>query len=299
MLSHIAEVRIPFSPPPTNLHVAKTVRSVPHTRNGAGMRRGKRQACLLLVLLFAPLAALAQLTPETKAAYQEYIAALDTQMAAQNAAQSGFLWIDRDPARLQAVRQGEIVTQKVRSTPLADGMIQHWIGGMFLPGATLARVERADQDYGSYTKFYGPDISRVKVLSHSGNHFVVAYRITKTKVLTAVFDTVQAIDYLPLAPGRLAVQSRSQSVRQVDNPGKPTERVLAEGEGSGLLWAMNSWWRMQQRDGGVYMECEAVTLSRGVPTGLGALINPILQSFAEDSLKKTLAEKKQAVAASR
>ncbi len=260
------------------------------------MRHARRQACLWLALLFAPLA-LAQLKPETQAAYQQYIAALDPRMAAQNAAPSGFLWIDRDPVRQQAVRQGEIVTQKVRVTPLADGMIQHWIGGVFLPGATLAQVERADQDYGSYAKFYGPDISQVKVLSHNGNHFVVAYRITKTKVVTAVLDTVQAIDYLPLTPGRLAVQSRSLSVRQVDNPGKPTEQVLPEGEGSGFLWAMNSYWRMQQRDGGVYMECEAVTLTRGVPTVLGALINPILQSFAEDSLKKTLAEKKQAVAA--
>jgi hypothetical protein len=52
---------------------------------------------------------------------------------------------------------------------------------------------------------------------------------------------------------------------------------------------------MQARDGGVYVECEAVTLSRGVPMGLGLMVNPILQSFAEDSLKKTLEAKRQAV----
>jgi hypothetical protein len=33
--------------------------------------------------------------------------------------------------------------------------------------------------------------------------------------------------------------------------------------------------------------------------GLGALVNPILQSFAEDSLKKTIEQKRQAVAASK
>ncbi len=257
----------------------------------------RTQVYALLWLLFAALAAQAELKPETAAAYQKYIAALDIQMAAQNRSQSGFLWIDRDASRQQAVRRGEIVTQQVKSLSVPGGMIQHWIGGVFLPGATLARVVRVDQDYADYGKIYGPDVSQAKVLSHEGNHFVVAYRITKTKVLTAVMDTVHAIDYMPLGPTRMAMQSRSESVRQVENAGNPAERDLAEGEGSGFLWAMNSYWRMEERDGGVYVECEAITLSRDVPFGLGALIDPMLQSFAEESLKKTIEAKRQAVGA--
>jgi hypothetical protein len=112
-------------------------------------------------------------------------------------------------------------------------------------------------------------------------------------------DTVHAIDYMPLGQGRMAVQSRSESVRQVEDAGKPAERDLAEGEGSGFLWAMNSYWRMEERDGGVYVECEAITLSRDVPFGLGALVDPILQSFAEESLKKTITAKRQAVGANK
>jgi len=262
-------------------------------------RVSTRHLCALLCLSLAALAAQAELKPETTAAYQKYIAALDPQMAAQDRSQSGFLWIDRDSARQQAVRRGEIVTQQVKSLSVPAGMIQHWIGGVFLPGATLAQVERVDQDYADYGKIYGPDVSRVKVLSHDGNHFVVSYRITKTKVLTAVTDTVHAIDYLPLGPTRMAVQSRSESVRQVENAGKPSERDLAEGEGSGFLWAMNSYWRMEERDGGVYVECEAITLSRDVPFGLGAFIDPILQSFAEESLKKTIEAKRQAAGANK
>ncbi len=259
----------------------------------------RKQVCAFFLLLFAALAARAELKPETTAAYQKYIAALDSQMAAQDHAQAGFLWIDRDASRQQAVRRGEIVTQQVKSLSVPGGMIQHWIGGVFLPGATLAQVERLDQDYADYGKIYGPDVSRVKVISHDGNHFVVSYRITKTKVLTAVMDTVHAIDYLPLGPTRLAIQSRSESVRQVEDAGKPSERDLAEGEGSGFLWAMDSYWRMEERDGGVYVECEAVTLSRDVPFGLGALVDPILQSFAEESLKKTIEAKRQAVGSSK
>jgi hypothetical protein len=174
-------------------------------------------------------------------------------------------------------------------------MIQHWIGAIFMPGATISQIVAIDQDYANYAKFYSPEISRPKVISHDGNHFVVSYRITKKKVLTAVEDTVHAIDYLPLKPGRMAVQSRSTSVNQVEDAGTSSERVLSVGEGDGFLWAMNSYWRMEERDGGVYVECEAVTLSRDLPFGLGGMINPILQSFAEESLKKTLDAKRVAV----
>ena len=249
-----------------------------------------------LWLLLASTPAHAELKQETATAYQKYIAALSTQLAAQNQSPTGFLWIDQDAGRLQAVRQGSIVTQQVKTVSLSNGMIQHWIAGVFLPGATLARVLQADQDYANYAKIYAPDVTNVKVLSHNGDHFVVAYRITKTKVLTAVLDTVQEIEYQPLAPGKMAIRSHSQSIRQVEDAGKPGERDLPEAEGDGFLWAMDSFWRMQQRDGGVYMECEAITLSRGVPFGLGALIDPILQSFAEESLKKTIAAKRQAIA---
>ena len=259
------------------------------------IRCSRTSVCALLCVLLMALAAQGELTPETRSAYQKYIAGIAAGIAARNSAQNPFLWIDSDPARQQAARQGEIVTQKVRAVPLRDGMIQHWIGGVFIPNTTLAAVVRVDQDYAGYARIYGPDISRVNVLTHDKNHFVVAYRITKTKVLTAVLDTVQAIDYQPLGSGKMAIQSQSQSVRQVDNPDKPTEKVLPEGEGSGFLWAMNSYWRLQERDGGVYMECEAITLSRGVPNGLGLLVNPILQSFAEESLKKTLESTRQAV----
>jgi hypothetical protein len=262
-------------------------------------RTGRGLSLWLLVgLWIAPSAAHAALSPATKDAYAKYIAALEARLDSQNHSQNGFLWIDGDRTRQQSVRSGGIVTEKVKSLSVPGGMIQHWIGGEFLPGATIERVERVDQDYNDYGKFYGPDVSRPKVLEHNGNHFVVSYRIKKKKVLTAVVDTVHAIDYEPLGPRRLAIRSRSLSARQVEDPGTPSERVLPQGEGEGLLWAMNSYWRMEERDGGVYVECEAVTLSRDVPFGLGALINPLLQSFAEESLKKTLEQKRRAVESS-
>ena len=180
-----------------------------------------RNSCLLLLCLcLAPLLARAALAPETRDAYQKYIASLEPRLQAQNHSQPGFLWMDSDPARLLSVRRGNIATEKINSLEVPGGMIQHWIGGEFLPGATLAQVEQVDKDYAAYARIYAPDISNPKVLAHSGDAYVVSYRITKTKVLTAVMETVHAIQYEPLGPGRLAMQSRSESVRQVDDAGK-------------------------------------------------------------------------------
>lgn len=256
--------------------------------------RGKLLIAFLALGLFS-LSASAELKPATTAAYQKYIADLDARLNLQNQSATNFLWINGDPARLQTVRDGRIASEHKSASAVPGGMIQHWIGGIFMPGATLSRMVAIDQDYADYAKFYSPEISRPRVISHDGNHFVVSYRITKKKVLTAVEDTVHAIDYLALPPNRMSVRSRSTSVNQVEDAGTPSERVLPVGEGSGFLWAMNSYWRMEEKDGGVYVECEAVTLSRDVPFGLGGMINPILQSFAEESLKKTLDSKRVAV----
>jgi hypothetical protein len=245
------------------------------------------------------LSAAAELKPATSAAYQKYISDLEARLNLQNQSATDFLWLNGDPARLQTVRDGKIASEHKSVSDVPGGMIQHWIGGIFMPGATISRIVAIDQDYADYAKFYSPEISQPKVLSHDGNHFVVSYRITKKKVLTAVEDTVHAIDYRPVSPNRMTVRSRSTSVNEVEDAGTPSERVLPAGEGAGFLWAMNSYWRMEEKDGGVYVECEAVTLSRDVPFGLGGMINPILQSFAEESLKKTLDSKRVAVSSGR
>ena len=265
----------------------------------SSLKRFQRNLVSLLIavltLSFLSQSAIAELKPQTTAAYQKFTSELEARLNLQNHSVTEFLWIDGDPSRLQTVRDGKIASEHKNTVDVPGGMIQHWIGAIFMPGATIKRLTAIDQDYANYAKFYSPDISLPKVISHDGNHFVVSYRITKKKVLIAVEDVVHAIDYLPLQPGRMTVQSRSMSVNEVEDAGTSSERVLPAGEGTGFLWAMNSYWRMEEKDDGVYVECEAVTLSRDVPFGLGGMINPILQSFAEESLKKTLDAKRIAV----
>jgi hypothetical protein len=56
------------------------------------------------------------------------------------------------------------------------------------------------------------------------------------------------------------------------------------------MWRLNSYWRFVERDGGVYIECQAVSLSRGIPVKwlLGWLIGPIVNDLPKESLLNTL-----------
>ena len=79
-------------------------------------------------------------------------------------------------------------------------------------------------------------------------------------------------------------------IAEVDNAGKRGEREMPPGTGHGFLWKLDTFWRFQQRDGGTWIECEAISLTRDIPTGLGWLIEPIIRSLPRESLENTLRE---------
>jgi hypothetical protein len=54
------------------------------------------------------------------------------------------------------------------------------------------------------------------------------------------------------------------------------------------LWRLNTYWRLLERDGGTYLQCESISLSRGIPTGLGWLVGPFVTSIPRESLAFTL-----------
>jgi hypothetical protein len=254
----------------------------------------KTALALILLIDYAGLA-YAQEPATAKAAFQSYIAVVEKHFDTQNTSQQAYLWIDQDTKRREAIRKGEISVQEVHGPEVDGGTIEDWIGGAFLPNATLEQVRKVDQNYTNYTRYYAPEIVQSRVISHQGNHFQVFYRLKKHNVVTVVLDTVHDIDFLPLNSDRYSVCSRSAIVREVRDAGEPDEQVLPQGEGLGFLWEMNSYWRVEQRDGGVYIECEVVTLARSIPFGMGALLRPTIESFASESLENTLKAKRRAV----
>ena len=104
-----------------------------------------------------------------------------------------------------------------------------------------------------------------------------------------VHDWIAAV-FIPLDAHRWYSRSYSTRIAEVDDG-----QELPPGEDHGFLWRLDSYWRFEERDGGVYLECEAISLTRSVPLGLGWLINPIIQSLPRDSLVNTLRETREAL----
>ena len=73
------------------------------------------------------------------------------------------------------------------------------------------------------------------------------------------------------------------------------QEALTEGTGQGFLWRMNSYWLLEPRPNGLYLECRAISLSRDIPTGLGWMVRPTVSALPRDSLKATVEEARNAL----
>jgi hypothetical protein len=118
-------------------------------------------------------------------------------------------------------------------------------------------------------------------------------------VITVVLNTEHEVQYFRDAPGRAHSRSSAVRIAEVANAGKRDEREKTSGEDDGFLWGMETWWRMEERDGGVYLQSEVASLTRDIPSGLGWMIRPFVTGVPEESLTFTLEATRKAVEAHR
>jgi hypothetical protein len=248
----------------------------------------------------------AKLHAETVAAFDRYMHLTEERNEAERKRGSALLWIDslaeaqRSDA-YAALKRGDVeihqLTSLDKGSPIVcpGGMIHHWVGVVFIPGAKLDDVLGVLEDYDHQSTIYSPDVERSKMESHDGDHFRVFLRFRRHKVITVVLDTEHDIRYFHDTPGH--AHSRSSAVRivEVENPGKTDEHEKQPGDDGGYLWRMETWWRMEERDGGVYVQSEAASLTRDIPTGLGWLVGPFVTSIPKETLVFTLEATRKAV----
>jgi len=91
-------------------------------------------------------------------------------------------------------------------------------------------------------------------------------------------------------------QSDSTRIAEVENPDKPKERELPVGNDHGYLWRLDNFWRVEEKDGGTYVQVESVGLSRAIPAILAWLINPLLKNIPRTVLSNLLNATRRAVA---
>ena len=232
----------------------------------------------------------AELKPETVAAFDRYIGLKEARLRDQLAA-GQFLWANAASGRNEQLRQGKILTEPSRDKgeiKVPDGLIHDWVGSVFIPETTVKHTIDLVQDYNNHYKVYQPEVIDSKLILNNGDYYKIFLRLKKKKVLTVVLNTEHEVHYSRLDGTRWQSRSYSTHIGEVENVGKPTERELPAGKDHGFLWRLYSYWRFQEQDGGVYVECEAVSLTRNVPSGLGWIVEPIIRNLPRESLANTL-----------
>ena len=144
------------------------------------------------------------------------------------------------------------------------GLINHWRGTVFVPDVRLDAMLKVLQEPQT-DKHKQEDVLSSRVVSRDGDTQKVFLRLRRTKFVTVVYDTEYDVEYRRLGADRALSNSISTKVVEIENAGTPRERALPEGNDSGHMWRLNSYWRYKQLDGGVLVEIESVTLSRSLP----------------------------------
>jgi hypothetical protein len=275
------------------------------------MRFWSRSLILRFLFLLAILLAVAQpvaateLKPATLEAFNRYVGARDTQFD-EESRHDPFLWVDAQPdaerkAHCAQLQRGGVIIEELeqrangKKFEIPDGMVHHWLGIVFVPGAKLADVVRLVENYDNHSKYYAPEVVRSKLLSRDGGHFLTYLRFHKKHILAVTVDTWHEAWYRAISPTREVSRSRITRAQEVEDAGKPDEKLRPEGDDRGFLWRMNTYWKFEEKEGGTYVQCESVTLTRDIPFLLKAFIEPFVTSVPRESLVGVLGHTRTAV----
>jgi hypothetical protein len=254
---------------------------------------------VMLLALFAltNVAAAAMLQPTTVKAWDSYVAATEARITLELAAARAFLVSDFSPdaARIRnRVLKGELAIARMHTAgspgsvvDVPNGLISHWRGSVFLPGVTLDSLLLRLQ----HPNERGPhqqDVLALRVLARAPDRLKLFIRMTRSTIVTVTYDTEHVLDYRRHGSTRASSRSVATKIAEIDGVGTDAEREHAPGEDRGFLWRLNSYWRYEQVNDGVIVELESLTLSRGVPLGLGKVVQPIIDRVARESIGRTL-----------
>ncbi len=274
------------------------------TKSGGSWAVQHPIVCLLLALCsysVPPSASAAELQSHTIAAWEKYVRLTEQRIESElRGATDGprFLVIDfngesKARALRDILRRGEIHIQKLqtreqtREIAVDDGIIHHWMGAIFVPGIKLDPLLTWVKDYVQHDKFF-PEIERSRLLSNDGDTYKIYLRLKRKKIITVVYNTEHSASYFSHSATRVASKSFTTRIAQVEDAGTSQEKELPIGQDGGYLWRLNSYWRFEERDGGVYVECESISMSRGIPFGVGWMIRGLVESLPRESLLNTL-----------
>ncbi len=265
-----------------------------------------KKLALLLCLLAGATVLADALKPATAAAFDRYTRLTEQRIQTEVARTKDFLWLDTLPQQRQAeivngLKQGGVIIERLQTRDgskeieVPDGLIHHWVGTVFVPRASVKDAVALMQDYDHHSKYFAPAIARSKLLERNGERFRVALRFHVKKVITVTMDTENDAEFFHPSADRAHSRIRSTRTVEIADAGTPQEKPKPAAEENGFMWNLNTYWRFAERDGGMYIQCESLTLTRDVPFALAWIIRPIVTQMPKESLTFTMEKARQAL----
>ncbi len=216
------------------------------------------------------------LDPAALQAFQNYVSQFERDVATPYA-ESGKMWIDTASCcvRNGTFAAGKPVVEPRENRDITGGSIHHFSGAMYVSGGTIEKVSRIMRDYPNYPKYFKPEVLKGSAVRNpdstpADEHYTSHISLTQSTLWIGVaYDCTYDTHYRLLDPHRWQSASSATSIREWLDPKDVSRGYYPEGEDHGFLWRTNTFWFVRERDGGVDVELDSMTLSRPVPTGFG------------------------------
>jgi hypothetical protein len=239
----------------------------------------------------------AELTAAAIAAWQQYERQVDDRYTRLGAGADPFFLQDafKKAGWRQQAMGGQVsmfridgVAPGAPEPSIPDARVHHWVGAVFIPSARLDSVlERMRDRAGRESESYS-DVIASKLISRDGDRLRVYMKLRRDNIITVTYNTEHAVEYRRLGDARASSRSVATKIAELSEAGTPRERERPVGDDHGFLWRLNAYWRFEQTDSGVLIECESVSLSRSVPMLLRPFVTGTVERIARESLERTL-----------
>jgi hypothetical protein len=259
--------------------------------------------CFFLFLCPARRLYASELKPETVKAFDQYVQKAELRINAEMKSRRSFLWVDTlssadRTAAYARLREGEILVHSFAAgLDIPGGMIHDWLGIAFIPNTTLDETLAQIENYNAYARIYSPEVARAKIVKELNADFTVSLWLENKSLVTQVFDVLENVQYSRVSSSREYSRSHSIQIFEVGNSETSGAHERPSALGHGYLWKLETYSWFVQTPAGVYMQLEAIALSRSIPRGLGWLIKPFVIKVPRESLMFTLARTRASLTA--
>jgi hypothetical protein len=216
--------------------------------------RSARRAVLVLpacVALAGGPAAAAELSPETVAAWDRYVAVAAELLRGAAPAEPEGTMLD-----------------------VPAGTIHHWRASTVVRSTTVDHVVQALIDRGIPPP--QEDVLESRMISRAGTSLRVYLKLRRSAIVTVVYDTEHDVAFHRHSAGLATSRSVARRITETG------------GCDRGFLWRLNSYWRYTQVGADVRIDVDSISLSRAMPWGVRPIVGPIVSRIARESLVRTL-----------